>query len=49
MRPNKDVRDLSGGDCDVQNFDKCVCVLSPTSGKYWVKLDSINNCKKSQL
>jgi hypothetical protein len=24
MDPNEDVRDLSGGDCDIPNSDKCV-------------------------
>ena len=38
MGPNEDVRDLSGGDCDAPNSDKCVCLLSPTSGNYWVEL-----------
>ena len=38
MSPNEDVRDLSGGDCDVPNSDKCVCLLSPTSDNYWVEL-----------
>ena len=27
MGPNEDVRDLSGGDCDAPNSDKCVCVF----------------------
>ena len=49
MGPNEDVRDLSGGDCDAPNSDKCVCLLSPTSGNYWVELDFINNCKEPQL
>ena len=35
LGPNKDVRNLSGGDCDALNSDKCVCLLSPTSGNYW--------------
>jgi hypothetical protein len=26
MCPNKDVRDLSEGDCDTPNSDMCVCV-----------------------
>ena len=49
MGPNEDVRDLSRGDCDTPNSDKCVCLLSPTSGNYWVELGFINNCKKPQL
>ena len=49
MDPNEDVRDLSGGDCDATNSDKYVCLLSPTSGNYWVELGFINNCKKLQL
>ena len=49
MGPNEDVRDLSGGDCDAPNSDKCVCLLSPTSGIYWVELGFINNCKEHQL
>ena len=49
MSPNENVRDLSGGNCDVPNSDKYVCLLSPTSGNYWVKLDFINNCKEPQL
>ena len=47
MGPNEDVRDLSGGDCDAPNSDKCVCLLSSTSGNYWVELSFINNCKES--
>ena len=27
----------------------CVCVMSPTSGIYWVELDFINNYKEPQL
>jgi hypothetical protein len=49
MGPNEDVRDLSGGDCDAPNSDKCVCLPSPTSGNYWVELGFINNCKEPQL
>ena len=49
MGPNEDVRDLSGGDCNAQNFDMCVCLLSPTSSNYWVELGFINNCKEPQL
>ena len=29
--------------------DVCGCVMSPTSGIYWVELGFINNCKESQL
>ena len=29
--------------------DVCGCVMSPTSGIYWVELDFINNCKEPQL
>ena len=29
--------------------DVCGCVMSPTSGIYWVNLGFINNCKESQL
>jgi hypothetical protein len=47
MGPNEDVGDLSEGDCDTPNSDKCVCLLSPTSDIYWVELDFINNCKES--
>ena len=42
MGPNENVRDPSGGDCDALNSDKCVCLLSPTSGIYWVELSFIN-------
>ena len=35
MGPNEDVRDLSGGDCNVPNFVKCACLLSLTLGLYW--------------
>ena len=49
MGPNEDVRDLSEGDCDAPKSDKLVCLLSPTSGNYWVELGFINNCKKPQL
>ena len=35
MGPNEDVRDLSGGDCNALNFDKCACLLSLTLGLYW--------------
>ena len=28
MGPNEDVRDVSGGDCDAPNSDKCVCAES---------------------
>ena len=49
MGPNEDVRDLSGRDCDALNSDKCVCLLSPTSGNYWVELGFIKNCKEPQL
>ena len=42
--PNEEVRDLSGGDCDV-----CGCVMSSTSSIYWVDLGFINNYKESQL
>ena len=50
--PNEDVRDLSGeivmpkfdGLCDV-----CGCVMSPTSGIYWVDMGFINNYKESRL
>jgi hypothetical protein len=38
MGLNGDVRDLSGGDCDALNSDKCVCLLSPTSDNYWIEL-----------
>ena len=27
----------------------CGCVMSPTSGIYWVELGFINNCKELQL
>ena len=29
--------------------DVCGCVMSPTSGIYWIDLDFINNYKESQL
>ena len=29
--------------------DVCGCVMSPTSGIYWVELGFINNCKEPQL
>ena len=29
--------------------DVCGCVMSPTSGIYWVELGFINNCKEAQL
>ena len=35
--------------CDAPNSDKCVCLLSPTSGNYWVELGFINNYKELQL
>ena len=28
MGPNENVRDLSGGDCDVPKSDKCMCAES---------------------
>ena len=51
MGPNKDVRDLSQGDCDAPNLIDCVMcvVMSTTSGIYWVELSFINNYKKFQL
>ena len=49
MSPNEDVRDLSGGDCDVPKFDKCVCVMSPTSGIYWVELGFINKLQGAPI
>ena len=30
-------------------YDVCECVMSPTSGIYWIDLDFINNYKESQL
>ena len=30
-------------------FDVCGCVMSPTSGIYWVDLGFINNYKEPQL
>ena len=51
--PNEDIRDLSGGDCDALIWlivcDVCRCVMSSTSGIYWVDLNFINNYKESQL
>jgi hypothetical protein len=35
--------------CDAPNSDKCVCLLSPILGNYWVELGFINNCKEPQL
>ena len=29
--------------------DVCGCVMSPTSGIYWIELGFINNCNKPQL
>ena len=49
MGLNEDVRDLNRGNCDAPNSDKYVCLLSPTSGNYWVELGFINNCKEPQL
>jgi hypothetical protein len=49
MGPNEDAMDITGGDFEVSNSDKCVCVLSSTSSIYRVKLGFINNCKESQL
>ena len=49
---NEDIRNLSGGDCDAPIdwlCDVCGCVISPTSGIYWVDLGFINNYKESQL
>ncbi len=46
MGPNADVKDISGGDCEVPNSNKCVCELSPTSGIYKVELGFINNYKE---
>ena len=49
MGLDKDIKDLSGGDCDVPNSAECVlcgCVLSDI---YWVDLGFINNDKEPQL
>ena len=49
--PNKDVRDLSGGDYDAPIWLivwLCGCVMSSTSGIYWVELGFINNYKQLQ-
>ena len=50
--PNKDVKDLSGVIVMPQFgwlCDMCGCVMSPTSGIYWVDLGFINNYKEPQL
>ena len=49
MDPNENVRDLSREDCNAPSFDKCVCLLSPISGTYWVERNFINNCKESKI
>ena len=30
-------------------YNACECLMSPTSGIYWVELGFINNCKEPQL
>ena len=49
LGPNKDLRDLSGGIMMPQFdwlYDVCGCVMSPTSGIYWIELSFINNYKE---
>ena len=49
MGPNEDVKDLSGGDCDAPNSDKCVYLLIPCGLGYMGPNEDVRDFKWGRL